>query len=414
MRWTWLAPLTGFIAAFGLALAIALLVIGIPRGDVTALARFLLLSSVPSLGFGYAVFYSARGRLRTFGQQITLAYGLGLAIALINILITARLMFLSAHDLTLLGLLLAFAGVLSLSFGLTLAASLSRSILVLTQGAAELAEGNLAARVRVEIGGELADLARAFNQMAARLEEAFARERQLEATRRDLVAAVSHDLRTPLASIRAMVEALADGLVRDPATVERYLRTLRGQIESLSALIDDLFELSQLDRAHLAVELESTSLRDLISDTLESLRAHAERKGVNLIGQVDPMVDPVRINPQKMQRVLSNLIQNAIRHTPADGTVMIMARPVAGGVQVDVTDTGEGIAPEELPRVFDWFYRGEKSRSRAYGGAGLGLAIARSIVEAHGGRIWAESTPARGSMFRFVIPRAAAEPLRIP
>ncbi len=405
MRWTWLAPLTGFVAAFGLVLAIALLVIGIPGGDVAALARFLLLSSVPSLGFGYALFYAARGRLRSLGQQIALAYGLGLAIALINILITARLMFLSAHDLTLLGLLLAFAGALSLFFGLTLATSVSRSIIRLAQGAAELAEGNLAARVRVEIGGELADLARAFNQMAARLEEAFARARQLEATRRDLVAAVSHDLRTPLASIRAMVEALADGLVRDPATVERYLRTLRGQIESLSALIDDLFELSQLDRAHLAVELESTSLRDLISDTLESLRSQAQQKGVNLIGQVDPTVDPVRINPQKMQRVLGNLIQNAIRHTPADGTVAITAQPVPGGIQVDVEDTGEGIAPEELPRVFDWFYRGEKSRSRTYGGAGLGLAIARSILEAHGGRIWAESTLGRGSTFRFVIPK---------
>lgn len=413
MRWSFLAPVTGLVAAFALVLAVALFVIGIPRGDAADLARFLLLSSVPSLGFGYALFYAVRRRLWSLGQQVILAYGLGLAIALINILITARLMFLSSHDLTLLGLLLAFAGVLSLSFGLTLAASLSRNILVLTQGAAELAEGNLAARAHVDARGELADLARAFNQMAARLEEAFARERQLEATRRDLVAAVSHDLRTPLASVRALVEALADGLVRDPATVERYLHTLRGQIESLSALIDDLFELSQLDRAHPTVDVESASLRDLISDTLESLHAHAERKGVSLIGQVDPMVDPVRINPQKMQRVLSNLIQNAIRHTPADGTVMITARPVAGGVQVDVTDTGEGISPEELPRVFDWFYRGEKSRSRAYGGAGLGLAIARSIVEAHGGRIWAESTPARGSMFRFTIPRAAAEPLRI-
>ena len=406
MRWNWLVPVSGLVVALGLVLAIALVVIDMPRGDAAALARFLLLSSVPSLGLGYALFYAARGRPRSLRQQITLAYGLGLAIALINILITARLMFLSAHDLTLLGLLLTFAGALSLFFGLTLAASMSRSITRLAQGAAEFARGNLAARVRVDISGELADLAGAFNQMAARLEEAFARERQLEATRRDLVAAVSHDLRTPLASMRAIVEALADGLVSDQATVERYLDTLRGQIQSLSALIDDLFELSQLDRAQLELDFESTSLRDLISDTLESLHVQARQRGVNLNGQVDSSVDPVRINPQKMQRVLSNLIQNAIRHTPAQGTVAISARPVPGGIQVDVADTGEGIAPQELPRVFDRFYRGEKSRSRTYGGSGLGLAIARGIVEAHGGRIWAESTPGQGSTFRFIIPKA--------
>ena len=405
-RWTWLVPVSGLVLPLALVLAVALLFIGISRGDVEALAHFLLLSSVPSLGVGYALFYVTRARLRSLGQQITLAYGLGLAIALINILITARLMFLSAHDLTLLGLLLGFAGTLSLAFGLTLAASMSRSIVGLSAGAAELARGNLGARVRVQDrSGELADLARAFNQMAARLEDAFAAERRLEGKRRDLVAAVSHDLRTPLASMRAIVEALADGLISDPDTVRRYLHTMRGQIQDLSALIDDLFELSQLDRAERVLELESTSLRDLISDTLESHRVQAEQKGVRLRGHVDTVVDPVRLHPQKMQRVLGNLMQNAIVFTPAGGIVTITAGLVADGVQVEVRDTGEGIGRDELPRVFEWFYRGERSRSRTTGGSGLGLAIARSIVEAHGGRIWVESTLGNGSTFRFVIPK---------
>ncbi len=406
IRWTWLVPVSGLVIPLALVLAVALLFIGISRGDVEALARFLLLSSVPSLGVGYALFYVTRARLRSLGQQITLAYGLGLAIALINILITARLMFLSAHDLTLLGLLLGFAGSLSLAFGLTLAASMSRSIVGLSTGAAELARGNLGARVPVQDrSGELADLARAFNQMAARLEEAFAQERRLEGKRRDLVAAVSHDLRTPLASMRAIVEALADGLVSDRDTVVRYLHTMRGQIQDLSALIDDLFELSQLDRAERGLELESASLRDLISDTLESHRAQAEQKGVRLQGHVDTVVDPVSLNPQKMQRVLGNLMQNAIGFTPAGGVVTITADRVPDGVQVEVRDTGQGIGRDELPRVFDWFYRGEPSRSRTTRGAGLGLAIARSIVEAHGGRIWVESTVGNGSTFRFVIPK---------
>jgi signal transduction histidine kinase len=397
-RWAWLVPVSGLVVPLGLVLAVALVFIGISRGDVEALARFLLLSSVPSLAIGYALFYAARARLRTLGQQITLAYGLGLAIALLNILITARLMFLSTHDLTLLGLLLGFAGALSLSFGLTLAAGMSRSITRLSAGAAELARGNLGARVTLDERGELADLAGAFNRMAARVEEAFAR-------RRELVAAVSHDLRTPLAAMRAIVEALADDVVSDRATIRRYLHTMRGQIQDVSALIDDLFELAYLDRAERPLALEPASLRDLISDTLESHRVQAEQKGVRLHGQVDAAVDPVQIHPQRIQRVLGNLMQNAIGYTPAGGTVAIAARVVPAGVQVEVRDTGEGIAPEDLTRIFEWFYRGERSRSRATGGSGLGLAIARGIVEAHGGRIWAESAPGVGSTFRFLLPR---------
>jgi signal transduction histidine kinase len=397
-RWAWLVPVSGLVIPLGLVLAVALVFIGVSRGDVEALARFLLLSSVPSLAIGYALFYVSRARLRTLGQQITLAYGLGLTIALLNILITARLMFLSTHDLTLLGLLLGFAGALSLSFGLTLAAGMSRSITRLSAGAAELARGNLGARVSVDERGELADLAQAFNRMAARVEEAFAR-------RRDLVAAVSHDLRTPLAAMRAIVEALADDVVSDRETVGRYLQTMRGQIQDLSALIDDLFELAYLDRAEQPLELEPASLRDLISDTLESHRVQAEQKGVRLHGQVDAAVDPVQIHPQRIQRVLGNLMQNAIGYTPAGGTVAITAWAIPGAVQVEVRDTGEGIAPADLTRIFEWFYRGERSRSRATGGSGLGLAIARSIVEAHGGRIWAESMPGAGSTFRFLLPR---------
>ncbi len=415
MPWkNWLVPAGGLLAALTFVLAAALFIIGIPHRDVAALARFLLLSSIPSMGFGYVIFHAMQRRQRSLGQLIALAYALGLVIVVINIVITARLMFISAHDLTLLGLLLSFAAVLSLSFGVTLAANLAGSIRLLAQGATELAEGDLTRRVPAASSSELADLAKAFNQMAARLEEAFTRQRQAEATRRDLVAAVSHDLRTPLASIRAIVEALADRLVSDPPTVERYLHALRGQIESLSTLIDDLFELSQMERADPALDLESSSLLDLISDTLEFFRAEAERKGVNLTGQVEPTVDPVQMSPQKIQRVLNNLVRNAIRHTPAHGTVAITARPVLGGVHVNVADTGEGIAPEELPRVFNWFYRGEKSRSRAYGGAGLGLAIARSIVEAHGGRIWAESTVGRGSTFSFILPKDGEPPVKHP
>ena len=155
--------------------------------------------------------------------------------------------------------------------------------------------------------------------------------------------------------------------------------------------------------------VEPSSLRDLISDTLESMHVQAAEKNIKLSGWVDPSVDPVLMNSHKMQRVLYNLIQNAIRHTPSDGTIFVEARQAPQGeVQVDVIDTGEGIPESDVPRIFEQFYRGEKSRSRATGGAGLGLAIAQRIVQAHHGKIWVESRRGAGSRFSFTLPRGAA------
>ncbi|HWQ13303.1 MAG TPA: ATP-binding protein, partial [Roseiflexaceae bacterium] len=275
-------------------------------------------------------------------------------------------------------------------------------------------------------GDEIAGLAREFNRMAAQLAAASAERERQEGARRDLIAAVSHDLRTPLASLRALVEALADGLVEDPATRARYFATMRAQIGLLSALIDDLFELAQLDAGALRLDLQRAVPGDLVSDTIEGLRPQAEARGVHLEGCVAPGGTSVLAAPQRVERVLANLVANAIRHTPPGGTVTLRASfecavlssevsandnvPHTTGLKTqhfvlfEVSDTGEGIAPEDLPHVFERFYRGEKSRSRATGGAGLGLAIARGIVEAHGGRIWIESAPGAGSTVRFTLP----------
>jgi signal transduction histidine kinase len=361
---------------------------------------------------------------------VTLTYMLGVGIALLNIFLTAQLMFISKHDLPLLVLLLLFAAVMSLGLSYALSRALAQRVTALHQGARALADGNLSARVEVAGADELAALAAQFNQMASQLAAAAEERERLEAVRRDLIAAISHDLRTPLASLRVMTEALADGLVDDPATTTRYLATMRGQIGHLSGLIDDLFELAQLDAGALRLELQRASLDDLISDALEGIRPQASAKGVQVCGSVAPGVGPVLVAPQKIERVLYNLVTNAIRHTPSDGVVTISAMPEgqrAGGqrpdenippldprplptapfVLVEVADTGEGIAPEDLPWIFDRFYRGEKSRSRATGGAGLGLAIARGIVEAHGGRIWAESAQGRGTRISFTLPTSA-------
>jgi signal transduction histidine kinase len=176
----------------------------------------------------------------------------------------------------------------------------------------------------------------------------------------------------------------------------------------LARLVDDLFELTQLDAGAPSWSKEPGSLRDLISDTLEAMRAQAAEKGVTLSGEVDPKIDPVPMNSLKMQRVLSNLLQNAIRHTPASGAVNVSAQLCDGGqqVQVEIKDTGEGIASEDLEKIFEPFYRGEKSRVRNPGnGSGLGLAIAKGFVEAHGGNIGVESRAGEGSKFWVRLPK---------
>jgi two-component system, OmpR family, sensor histidine kinase SaeS len=396
------------VAAPLIALGLAVVFLHEPLRALVAFARIFVFSEFVSLAFGYLA-YRAILQLRVAGihLKVALGYALGFGITALNIILVSMPMFISSQDADLLIVLLVFAGLVSLAFGYFLSRSITQAVEQLTRSAEEIARGNLSTRAEVNSGDEVERLAAAFNRMVARLDESFAKQKELEQARRDVVAAVSHDLRTPLASLRAMIEAINDGVVGDEVTVEHYLHSAQLQVQSLSLLVDDLFELSQLDAGVLEWHVEPGSLRDLISDTLESMHVQADEKNVRLSGWVEPSVDPVLMNSHKMQRVLYNLIQNAIRHTPADGTVFVEARqrPDGAEVQVDVIDTGEGIEEGDLPRVFDQFYRGEKSRSRETGGAGLGLTIARRIVEAHHGQIWVESRRGAGSRFSFTLPR---------
>jgi signal transduction histidine kinase len=313
-------------------------------------------------------------------------------------------MFASQHDLLLATVLLLFAGGIAMSLGYFFSAALTDEILILNQAAKEIAQGNLNVRVPVTGRNEMAELAHTFNEMAEQLEAAARKQRELDTLRRDLVAWVGHDLRTPLTSIRVLLEALADGVVDDPDTIQRYLETSQLHIRSLSLLIDDLFEMAELNSGALILEQEPNSMSDLISDTLETFSALATNQGVTLEGSVEPDIDPVYMDAQKIGRVLANLVSNALQHTPHGGSVQILAFGVVEGVQVEVRDTGEGINPSDLPHIFDQFYRGEKSRSRDTGGSGLGLAIAKGIVEAHGGRVGVESIPSEGTRFFFTLP----------
>ena len=251
---------------------------------------------------------------------------------------------------------------------------------------------------------EVAMLAKSFNRMAEQLQAMDQKQRELENMRRDLIAWVSHDLQTPLTSMRAILEALSDGVVDEPEMVNRYLNTAQRDVRSLSALIDDLFQMAQLDAGGFPLSRAQASLSDLVSDTLESFSELAYRDSITLEGKVEPNVDPVFMDTQAIGRVLNNLISNALRHTSAGGKIHVSARRMVEGVELTVSDTGEGIRAEDIPHIFESFYRGEKSRNRGTGGSGLGLAITRGILRAHGGDIRVESEPGKGTRFIFHIP----------
>ncbi|HVD86612.1 MAG TPA: HAMP domain-containing sensor histidine kinase [Solirubrobacterales bacterium] len=235
--------------------------------------------------------------------------------------------------------------------------------------------------------------------LAARLAMEERSNREVEEARRQLVAAASHDLRTPLASLRLLVESIDDG-VATGETRDRYLAEIRTHVAVLSDLIDDLFELSRIEAGDISWTMRQVELGELIGETVAAMRAPAAERGVRIAADLPTGELLAEANAEKVQRVLFNLIQNAIRHTPADGSVTVRARPLGKRVEVEVDDSGEGIAAADGERVFEAFYRGDASRGEE--GAGLGLAISKAIVEAHGGRIWLEDG-APGTRVRFTL-----------
>ncbi len=330
-----------------------------------------------------------------------------ITLVFVNVWVTAELMFISEHDLVLTIALLLFAGLTAVAFGLYVAQTITERIARLVSATDSFAAGQLEDRLAVDGQDELANLARTFNAMVDSLEEAEAQRRMLEEARRTLIAGVSHDLRTPLTSMQVMLEAMTDGVVSDPAKVQEYMRRSLAELRHLGQLIDDLFDLAKLDAGQLEIRFDPSSLSDLISDVVSSMKPQATQKQVTLTGSVTPDVDPVEMAPDKIQRVLVNLLGNALRYTPPEGMITIDACRETDQVRVSVHNTGSMIAPEHVPHIFGTFYRGEPSRARdddGYRGTGLGLAIARGFVEAHQGRIWVESAPEHGTTFSFSLP----------
>lgn len=335
--------------------------------------------------------------------QLTVAYLTGAVITFINILITGNLMFISPHDLNLLSVLMVFSGAIVIFFALFLSKQLGQPVAELTSSAVELANGNFTARVKPGGSAELARLATAFNRMAEQIEHSFAVQQEMERSRKELVAAISHDLRTPLASLRLMTEAVSDG-VADERQSAIFLERIRGEVQYMTTLIEDLFEISSLEAGSLKLNLERGTLGDLISDTLESLQNQARQKDQSLEGEIQGELPEIAFDSHQIQRVLNNLVGNAIRYTGPGGSIRLLARQKGDRVVVSVQDNGEGIPAADQAKIFEPFYRSERSRGREHGGTGLGLAIAQRLVEAHQGRIGVESREGQGSTFTFELP----------
>lgn len=404
----WLAAVLGLTAAIAGGVLAAELLMGPPQDELVKLATYFGLAGGGTLAAAWLA-------LRAFDRTMTLsiqakAFVTGLltaGIALLNVLIIAELMFVSTeHDLKLLIAAILFSALVAGTLSLGLAREVSRRLEGIARVVESLADGDYAVHTSVSGRDEVAELAADVNDLAERLREAEERREALDRERRELTAAISHDLRTPLASLRAMVEALEDGVVQGPE-IARYHVTMRREIDRLSRMIDDLFLLAQMDAGALRLKKESLSVEEILADVVDALQPQARQYDVNIElrtgGPAQALVDGGRI-----ERAVANLVRNAIEHTPTGGRVEVTLETVNGWVDLRVSDSGEGIDEADLPYIWQRFYRAERSRQRGprnADGAGLGLAIVRGIVDAHGGTVSVECAAHGGSTFGIRLPR---------
>jgi signal transduction histidine kinase len=341
-----------------------------------------------SLASGLVLAYVLR-RAPTVGLQLAGLALIAAFVPLAAVLLSGWVMFQMGEDLKILAVA-AGSATAAVFAALVLARSITGSLRRVGAASQAVSAGELSTRAPVGGAREIAELAASFNAMAEGLEQLFD-------ARRELVAWASHDLRAPLASMQAMLEAIEDGL----ASAEDYLPTLREQVRALSVLVDDLFELARIDAGVLTLELRRTPLAPLVDSALRLIRPEADARGIALSADVAEPTEAA-VAPEKIKRVLFNLLTNALRHTPTDGSVAVRVEHRASDIVLRVEDSGEGLPDDEPTRMFERFWRGDRARSGS--GAGLGLAIARGLVEAHGGQIWAENRPQGGACVAFTIP----------
>jgi two-component system, OmpR family, sensor histidine kinase SaeS len=347
-----------------------------------------LLVGATTLVVGLALAYGLR-LLPTIRMQLAGLAVLAVLLPLGAVLLSGWVMFHMGDDVKILAVV-AGSALTAIIAALVLARSIANAVDQVRDASAGLARGDLDARAPEDGPVETAELAKSFNVMAANLQRLFD-------SRRELIAWASHDLRTPLANMQAMLEALEDGL----GDAGEFLAALRDQVRALTVLVDDLFELARIDAGDLTLVLQRLPVAPVVSSSLRSLEAEARLKNVHLAAEVDPDATAT-FAPEKVERVLMNLLTNALRYTPSDGAVAVRVACAPGEVHVSVEDTGDGLDTTTQVRMFERFWRADPARGS--NGAGLGLAIARGLVEAHGGRIWAEEREGGGARVSFTLP----------
>jgi signal transduction histidine kinase len=355
------------------------------------------------------------------GQRLLARRSIGIQVGLVALITvvtsiaavsTISAIMLSPSDREAMFELIGIAGLAGFAVALVISRSVTRGAKKLLGAVQEVGDSGFFTPPPVTLPTELAGLSQGLAEVHERLGGARAREQALEASRRELVAWVSHDLRTPLAGLRAMAEALEDQVVTDPREVSRYHSQIRIETDRLARMIDDLFQLSKIHAGALRLSPRLVGLEDLIAEVAASTEPVARAKGVRLTGGAAPgMV--VLIDPAEFGRAVRNLVTNAIRHTPPDGTIELVGAIQAGQACVSVSDACGGIPADDLPRVFEVAFRGESARTPdPSGGAGLGLSIAQGIVEAHSGKISVRNT-GPGCQFLITLPLARPAPVAV-
>jgi signal transduction histidine kinase len=394
---------------FALAVPMIVLRLHPSLSDITRLALCLILSGATSVVLAaVAGWFAGLGRPESVGTRVGTLILMGVLVISVNVVLLARLLFASSRDMQLLLTFVAFGIAVALAVTSPIARRISYALGRLELGAGRIAAGEHTFRIAEDPASgaqELEHLASAINQMADGIQQASAQQQVAEAHRRQTITAVSHDLRTPVSAIQAMVEAIADGVVSDPATVRRYHETLRAEVDRLSTLLDELFELTRLESGAVELDCDRTCIGEIAVDAVEAARERAERTGIHLTAQIEDPLPDVCIDGGKIHRAMNVLLDNALRYTPPGGSIIVHVapQPRAGqqpAVLVQVIDTGRGIAPQDLAHVFEPTYRAERSRARQIttlgatgvgSEVGLGLTLAAYVLRAHGGQIWVDS-----------------------
>jgi signal transduction histidine kinase len=407
----WRGPLAG-LAMLSLAIAAALIVAYLtmtpPRSEMVSLAAYLAATGIAAGLIGWLALSSSWSAPLGLRGKAFLGSLIGGVMGLFNVFLIARLMFISTeHDLWVVAAAIGFSVVLMTAFSIAVASSVAQRVTLISDAVRALADGGAPPDLTLSESDEVARLAGDVERLSAMLDASERERSRLDSQRVELTAAISHDLRTPLASVRAMAEALADGVVEEEAERARYYRLIQREIERLDRMIGDLFDLAQIDSGALRLEKQPLPLQEIVAEVVEGMRPQAERSGIDLRFEAGAEALPdVELDGARFERAVANLVRNAIQHTPEGGEIRAVVRREDIWLALEVTDSGEGFDEGQAEQVWNRFYRGDKSRGRkgSGDGAGLGLSIVRGFVEAHGGQVECKSSPGKGATFTVRLP----------